>query len=390
MSINDYKDIILDYIRDNKDISDIEIARDLADNPVPYSERHIRRYVAELRREVTEPAKASDHHSDIKSRKDNAKLKDLERKYNNALTALNEVSEAFDQALLIKEHRDYNTLVIDDSEMEMTDGIACIQLSDWHCGERVDYSSTMGLNVFTPDIAKKRVDRLFINTAKLIKRERVTNNIDTILVNLGGDFINGYLHSWDEQQNHLSPIEEVIFAESLLLSYLSGLADIDGIKKIKIVCNRGNHARLTKKMQGNDHRLSLESILYHTLSGKLNDPVFEWIIPESEFCYVTVFGKTIRTFHGHQIKSNGGIGGITIPLNKQIMRWDATIRADLNMMSHFHAYSQPTSNTSLNGSLVGFNSYALMLGCRYEPPIQAFQILDKVRGITTKVPIFCD
>ena len=70
MSISDYKDIILDYIRDNKDVSDREIAKDLSENPVPYSERHIRRYVSELRREAD---KVTGYEVDLKSRKENAR-----------------------------------------------------------------------------------------------------------------------------------------------------------------------------------------------------------------------------------------------------------------------------------------------------------------------------
>lgn len=388
MSISDYKQIILDYIEDNEGISDREIARDLTGNPVPYSERHIRRYVAELRRETDKP---NEFEVDIKSRKDNARLKELERKYNGLLTSFMDLSDAYDNALLIKEHRDYNSLIIDDEEVSMTSGIPIIQLSDWHVEERVERSTTLGLNVCNPDIIKKRVEKLFANTVKLINTERTRHTVDTLIVNLGGDFINNYLHEHDVQMNYMAPIEALMFAESLLLQYLSGLADIDGIKRIKVICNRGNHPRLTKKMQtSNDYKMNLEAILYHALSGKLNDSIFEWVIPESEFVYIDVFGKKIRAFHGHQVKYGGGIGGLTIPLIKAIMRWDSTIKTDFNLMSHFHTFSMPTPNTSLNGSLVGYNSYAMTLGAKYEPPLQSFQMIDKKRGFTTRTPIFCE
>jgi hypothetical protein len=388
VSITDYKEIILDYINDNKDVPDSEIANDLSNNPVPYSTRHIRRYVAQVRREGD---KVTGFESDLKSRKDNARFKDLERKYNGLLNTHTELSDAYDKALLIKEHRDFSALIIDDEEVSMTTGIPIIQLSDWHVEERVERSTTLGLNVCNPDIIKERVNKLFANTVTQIKKERCSHVIDTLIVNLGGDFINNYLHEHDVQMNYMAPIEALMFAESLLLTYLSGLADMEGIKRIKVICNRGNHPRLTRRMQtSNDYKMNLEAILYHSLAGKLNDSIFEWVIPESEFVYIDVFGKKIRTFHGHQVKYGGGVGGLTIPLIKSIMRWDSTIKADFNLMSHFHTYSMPTPNTSLNGSLVGYNSYAMTLGARYEPPVQSLQMLDKKRGFTTRTPIFCD
>lgn len=37
---------------------------------------------------------------------------------------------------------------------------------------------------------------------------------------------------------------------------------------------------------------------------------FEFIIPESEFAYLDIYGKKILFCHGHQFRSAGGIGGI--------------------------------------------------------------------------------
>jgi hypothetical protein len=105
---------------------------------------------------------------------------------------------------------------------------------------------------------------------------------------------------------------------------------------------------------------------------------------------MSVYGRTLRFFHGWQIKFNGGIGGLSIPLYKQIHRWNSNTPAYYNFMCDKHTLSYPTPDCVLNGSLIGFNPYALSHGFSYEPPRQSFTLLDSKRGVTIKAPIFCD
>jgi len=72
------------------------------------------------------------------------------------------------------------------------------------------------------------------------------------------------------------------------------------------------------------------------------------------------------------------------------MKWDKTEKAYWNLMSHFHRLMMPTSNCSLNGSMCGYNSYALGLGFQFEPPLQAFQLMDAKYGMTVRIPLFCE
>ena len=41
---------------------------------------------------------------------------------------------------------------------------------------------------------------------------------------------------------------------------------------------------------------------------------FEFIIPESEFAYLDIYGRKILMCHGHQVKSAGGVGGLFPPM----------------------------------------------------------------------------
>jgi hypothetical protein len=58
-------------------------------------------------------------------------------------------------------------------------------------------------------------------------------------------------------------------------------------------------------------------------------------------------------------------------------------------MGDKHVYSNPTPDCQLNGSLVGYNAYALSHGFKYQRPIQSFTIIDSKYGVTIKAPIFC-
>jgi hypothetical protein len=43
-----------------------------------------------------------------------------------------------------------------------------------------------------------------------------------------------------------------------------------------------------------------------------------------------------------------------------------------------------------NGSLIGFNPFAVSIGAKYEPPQQAFFLVDSKRGKTASYPIWVE
>jgi transposase-like protein len=326
----------------------------------------------------------------IEVRRESAKIKMLEQQNKELLNRYEELMDKYDHALLLKEPTKVTIPKISLNNSIPNQAVPFIQWSDWHVEERIEKKTTRGLNEYNPDIAAARVDKLTINTLKIIKKERQDVRIDELFLCLGGDFINNFLHEHDVQMNYMHPIEAALFAKELLKKAISTLAKNGNFKKIIVMCIRGNHGRLTKRMQsGNDYKMNLEAVLYAMLKQELNDSMFEWHLPESELGYAEVLGKKIRCFHGHQVNYQGGVGDITIPVNKAIMKWDKTEKADWNMMHHYHRYWMPTSNTSLNGSLCGWNSYALSCGFAYEPPLQVFHLLDANKGFTVRTPIHC-
>jgi hypothetical protein len=359
------------------------------------STRIVDRAKAELKNEGKikdkEPKREQTIDERIEERRENGRIKMLEKQNKELFDRYEVLMEHYENALLIKEKSRFDIPKIVLGSNIGSSAVPIVQYSDWHLEERIERKTTQGLNEFNPDIAAKRVDILSLNTLKIIKKERQDVKINEIVICLGGDFINNFLHEHDVQMNFMHPIEAVVFAKTLLAKSLSTIAKYGNFKRIIVMCIRGNHGRLTKRMQSsNDYAMNYESIIYYMLKQELSDGVFEWHIPESEHGYLEVYGKTIRCFHGHQVNYQGGVGDITIPVNKAIMKWDKTKKADWNLMHHYHRFWMPTGNTSLNGSLCGWNSYALSCGFQFEPPLQAFHLLDSKRGFTVRTPIHCE
>lgn len=266
-----------------------------------------------------------------------------------------------------------------------------IQWSDWHVDEVVKPSTVNGFNEFNPEICEARAKNLFSNTIKLINTQRTGVIIKRLVLHLGGDIVTAWIHPEGMQTNSMTPQQGVFFAFDLHRAGIQYLLKHGEFEQIYIVCSRGNHGRVTHKMQyGNDYSTNSENYMYKMLANEFKSEkrvVFQ--IDDAELAYMNIYGKQLRFFHGWQIRFQGGIGGLTIPLYKALHRWNANVPTYYNLMCDKHTYSSPTPDCTLNGSLIGFNAYALSNGFSFQPPLQSFTLLDSKRGITIKAPLFC-
>jgi transposase-like protein len=327
----------------------------------------------------------------LASRKENVFVKNLEDRLKKTLLELEKSNEALDSALVIKQPTNYLSQKIQWDSRINNEGIAIVQFSDWHVGKKIEKNTTNGLNEYNPDIAKKRSEAVTRNMLKLVKKERQDLKINNLIINLGGDAIENFLHEHNQQQNYFSPLEEVRYAKLLIGNSLKTIAENGDFKKIILLCNRGNHPRMTKRMSSDvDYKMNLEAMMYQMLMDDFSDSTFEWQVPQSDIGYYQAGDKMFRYWHSHQVGFQGGVGGLTIPMNKKVMYYDKSIKANWNLCSHWHTFSMPTKNVSVNGSLCGWDSYAQSCGFEFEPPIQAFQLLDKKRGFTGRFPIHCE
>lgn len=254
--------------------------------------------------------------------------------------------------------------------------------SDWHVDEIVKPSTVQGRNKYNPDIAKVRSENFARKLVSLTERNRKDTRISTLLLVLGGDFISGSIHEELLENTAMRPMEGILYAQDLLDVVLRYVRPY--FTRMVVICKDGNHSRITEKMRHQSRTgNSLEWAMYHNLAKR--HPDIEWVIEESYLTYYTVYKEVLRIHHGDAIRYVGGVGGLEIPMKRAYYQWNMTDPADINLMGHYHVY-MPGYNT-VNGSLIGYNAYAAQNKFQYQPPMQAFLVLDAARGITTHAPI---
>jgi hypothetical protein len=273
------------------------------------------------------------------------------------------------------------------------DGVryAIALFSDAHIEETVEPASVLGKNEYNVSIAETRIKNYFNNLAICINKDHVEELIFASL----GDTISGYIHDELAQTNGLTPSEATIKAQSLIYGGLKFLCDNTKLNSIKFIGIVGNHSRTTKKIQhSNGYKLSFEWIMYQNIKNmcEITGLPIEFNIPESEMAVVDMpDGKRFVFVHGYQIKSggNGTVCGIYPALNRLAMKWDRTFNQDKIYLGHFHScVSIP--NAVVNGSIIGFNSFALSNGFAYEEPAQMYEVYDTERGLLLTRKIYCD
>lgn len=258
--------------------------------------------------------------------------------------------------------------------------------SDWHVEETVDPKTVNDLNAYDLDIASKRVRQFFQKVVRLTEIQRAGTKIDTLVLALLGDLMTGYIHEELRESNGLSPTETILWLQDEVASGLALLEKHFG--NIIIPCSWGNHGRNTiKPRHATGARNSYEWMLYHVLKKQF--PQFGWRISDGYHNYLDVDGRIIRFHHGDDLKYQGGVGGLTIPVEKAIAQWNRAIKADLDVFGHWHQ-SQQNPKWISNASLIGHNAYAIAIKAGYEPPSQTFFLMDPKRGRTITAPIFLD
>lgn len=256
-------------------------------------------------------------------------------------------------------------------------------LSDWHVGESGQIAGEPGQpprNVWSPEIAEQRAERLFAVMSWRLEQWARTWDTSHVAIGALGDFISGHIHE-DLVEVTLPPVVEVRLASRLLGGGIRALLDRAErtprpIRKLTIVCTDGNHGKTTKKIRVQTRTgHSWETSLYFGLAAQFaSDPRVQFKIADDFMVYEDLAGHRIRFTHGDSINYQGGIGGLAIPLGKAIPAWDADVRADLTVMGHWHT-ARDFGHTLVNGSLIGFTRYSRWIKAPFERPAQVAALL---------------
>jgi hypothetical protein len=266
--------------------------------------------------------------------------------------------------------------------------------SDHHSEECVLPGQVGGRNEHNLEINDRRFQQLVHGTLAWFNIESAKTTIKHLTIALLGDHITGSIHADLAEGNLLAPTEAIYRAQNQIIGGLAFLRDNTPFDvQITVVCHGGNHGRMTKDQRiATETGNSLEQYMFYTIRDFFkNDSRFVFLIATGYHSYVTYFDKfRVRYHHGHQINYQGGVGGITIPVNKAIAQWNKANPVNLDVFGHFHTKFDG-GNFICNGSLIGYNAYAVSIKASFEKPSQTFFLINKEYGEKTMVaPIFVD
>lgn len=327
--------------------------------------------------------------SDINIQQLRSASREIKNKYKQALEQLQLSEQRLETLLAVKKFKSSTSYSTAKSKKD-GEAVAVAVASDWHIEERIDPATVNGLNSYDLNIGAERSERFFKNLLKLVQIQRSGINIDTLVLAILGDIITGYIHEELMEENQLSPTEALLYSKSLLCNGIDFLLKHGDFKKLIIVFSIGNHGRTTKKKRiATAAKNSFEWLMYNVIVNEYSkNKKIEFVLGTSYHSWVTLFNNyKIRFHHGDSIRYWGGVGGITIPVNKAIAQWNKTQTADLDVFGHFHQFFDG-GNFICNGSMIGYNPFAISIKAPFEPPKQAFFLVDRKRGKTIVAPIF--
>lgn len=327
---------------------------------------------------------------DLKERAARAEISSLKSRLKDALDQLEQTRFELATAIAANDARaDVEPIVPRERSSVLREATFVALASDWHIESTVTSEQVNGVNEYNLDIARHRVERYFSGASYLARYHADHFAIRDGILWLGGDLITGYLHPDNVETNSLSPVQAIATLQGWISDGIRSMLAGTEVDVLRVICNSGNHGRITDKMRAASREASsIEWLLYHQLAREFSDePRVRFTLPAGAFTYVQVYNHTIRFSHGDDTKYGGGVGGIMIPLRKAIARWQTVRHADLNVIGHYHAYHD-LPDLVVNGSLIGYDAYAMSIGAMYEEPQQGFFLMDSKRGKTMPASVW--
>jgi len=328
---------------------------------------------------------------DIADIRESAEMQVLKRKYQKLLRNNVALQRQVQAALEIKDYVLRPGLKIKPirplHSQHISEATAFMLMGDWHYEEPVDPETVNGLNESSIATKDRQIYYLFKNGLKVLQKEQRDVKIHELVLALLGDFISNDIHDELMQANEILPVEACKIVTMKLIEGIEFLLEHSDCN-LTIICHSGNHGRTTKELRhSTEVGNSLESLIYFALDLYFRDnPKVKFIIAAGYHSYLPVYDKVIRFHHGHDIRYQGGVGGIYIPVNKAINQWNKGRKADLDVMGHWHQF-RDGGNFIVNGSLLGYSAYALAIKADFELPRQGFFLWDKINGKTVVMPI---
>jgi hypothetical protein len=270
-------------------------------------------------------------------------------------------------------------------------GIPTLFLSDLHWGELVRESEVGGINAYGLSIAQQRLETVISKTCSLL-RDHVVGDYPGIVLALGGDMVSGSIHDELLQTNEGTVMQQMLDLFEHLQTAITRLADEFG--HVHLPCVTGNHGRSNKKWQAKQRaHLSYEWLMYQFLQRTFaSDDRISFQIPEGPDADYALLGTGYRLTHGDTFRGGDGIIGPIGPVTRGTLKRGRMAGAmgapfDQLILGHWHTLTWG-SNFIINGSLKGFDEFAMSLSITPEAPAQALWLTTEKHGRTIQLPVY--
>jgi hypothetical protein len=332
--------------------------------------------------------------ADVLEHRHKIKAQVTSKKYQDAIKDIDRLEKELDRFRVannwIRTFKPYN---VTKRGGKKGDAVAMLSVTDWHYEEEVRPASVNGLNEFNLEIAHQRCVRLWQSAASVIEMCRTNSHIDTMVMMLLGDFINGWIHEEYLVTNLLTPPEAWMRVFDELVAGIRFILKETGIKKLIVPCAIGNHGRITKRKYVSKSAETNWDFLLYTMLAKWfkaqGEKRVRFILPAGDETYIQIYNRNIRIAHGDNIRYQGGVGGVHIPLRKAIDKWDKGIKASFNYFGHWHQ-DLTGPDYRISSSLIGWSPYCIRIKAQYEPPSQSFELQHRKYGSTGRFPLILD
>lgn len=276
-------------------------------------------------------------------------------------------------------------------------GVPVLMLSDIHFGEVVNSEEVYNSNSFDVATCKVRVRHVFETAVSLLKVHMAKPDYPGIVLVLGGDMISGNLHEDHQDTDEVPPLVQCYDIARIVADGIDFLAK--EFKQVTVYCVAGNHGRTTRKPRGKFYaQFNLDWLAYKMIENyteKLDNVSVN--APNARDLNFVVAGHRYRLTHGDQFRGGDGIIGPIGPITRGDYKKRVTASLmpgqpeayDTMICGHFHTLIM-LPRLIVNGSVKGYDEYAMSINCPWEPPQQAMWTVHPKHGQTWYVPIIAN
>lgn len=271
--------------------------------------------------------------------------------------------------------------------------VGLVHLSDLHCGEVVRPEETGGINAYDPEIFRRRFRRMMDAVIRILPRWSADCDLKGVVVALNGDLISGDIHAELRETNALTSHEQVALVTDEAAAGLRKLADKFGA--VLVTVTPGNHGRTTEKT----HAKRMAALSYDVMIGNIlarefaGDPRITVNCASGADIVFPLFGWSVLQTHGDSMGTGGGMGfaGPELPIVRggkkiKLSGFATGEHYDLILVGHYHTSSNP-GTVLANGSMIGFNEFAVRIRAAPEPPQQWLALIHERWGLRERVPV---